>query len=99
MTLLELFGLESIIDAYGLVMFSSGISVSFGLPLIGYLIHDLKSYDEAFAVAGGLFFLSGVLSIFLLFNHVDRNDSKWIKTFIDYNYLKFIISFIDSTNN
>lgn len=76
LTLLELFGLDSIIDAYGLVMFSSGMSVSFGLPLIGYLIHDLKSYDEAFIVAGGPFFLSGVLSIFLLFNHVNPNDSK-----------------------
>ena len=66
LTLLELFGLESITDAYGMVMLSSGITVAFGLPLVGYLIHELKSYATAFILGGVLFFVSGILSISLL---------------------------------
>ena len=44
LTLLELFGVESVTETYGLVMLSSGITITFGLPVLGDLIHKLNTY-------------------------------------------------------
>ena len=67
LTLLELFGVGSVTDTYGLVMLSSGITITFGLPLLGNLIHEFDSYSTAFFVASGLYSLAGLLSFVLLY--------------------------------
>ena len=67
LTLLELFGMGSLTDTYGLVMLSSGITITFGLPILGGLIHRFNTYAAAFYVASGFYVLSGFLSVLILF--------------------------------
>ena len=69
LTLLELFGVKSITDTYGLVMLSSGITVTFGLPILGKLIHECKTYASSFFVASSFYCAAGLLSFLLLFLH------------------------------
>ena len=65
-TLIELFGVGSITDGYGLVMISSAVTVTFGLPALGELIHQFDSYSSAFIVTSVLYFVSSMLSFLVL---------------------------------
>jgi MFS family permease len=66
LTILELFEEECVTDTYGLVMLSCCITTTFGLPILGELIHQFHTYAAAFYVAGGLYCCSGLLSALLL---------------------------------
>ena len=65
-TLIELFGIGSISDGYGLVMMSSAVILTFGLPALGEIIHQFDSYSSAFIITGALYFVASVLSFLIL---------------------------------
>ena len=72
LTLIEIFGAESITDTYGLVMLSSGITVTFGLPILGKLDDTFHTDKAAFFMAGSSYFICSVLSFLLLFFTVQK---------------------------
>ena len=75
LTLLDLFGVEAIRDTYGMVMLFCLVTVTFGIPLVGKLIHI---YGEvfAFSATSGLYFTTALLCFLVLFLHCNKIKSS-----------------------
>ncbi|XP_064618464.1 monocarboxylate transporter 12-B-like [Liolophura sinensis] len=69
--LVELLGLDKLTTAFGLVIFSQGVSSYLGSPIAGTLSDSTGSYNIAFYMAGSALIASGMMGLPL------RRLSKW----------------------
>ena len=74
-SLVDMFGVESLKDSYGIIMFCSGISTLLGPPMVGWLKVIWATYDYAFIITAGIFYLGATIDLFLLWVHKrDKNN-------------------------
>ncbi|XP_047987809.1 monocarboxylate transporter 12-like [Leguminivora glycinivorella] len=59
--LVDLFGMEKLTNAFGLLLFFQGIASLFGAPLAGWLIQATGSYTPTFIGAGAFVSISGLM--------------------------------------
>ncbi|XP_061707519.1 monocarboxylate transporter 13-like [Cydia pomonella] len=59
--LVDLFGMEKLTNAFGLLLFFQGLASLFGAPLAGWLVQATGSYTPTFIGAGAFVSVSGVM--------------------------------------
>ena len=64
--LVEMFGIESLKDSYGVTIFFSGVSTMLGSPLAGWLKVLWGTYDIAFFMVCGFYLVGWIVSLVLL---------------------------------
>ena len=73
-SLVEMFGVESLMVSFSVIMACSGIASLIGPPMLGWFKELQGTYDFAFTVAGGLYFLGGIPAFVLLGLQRRRNN-------------------------
>ena len=68
-SLIEMFGVESLHASFSVIMACSGIASLIGLPMFGWFKELKGTYDFVFIVAGGFHVLGGTLALILLWLH------------------------------
>ena len=65
-SLVDMFGVDSLKDSYGIIMFCGGVSTLFGPPMAGWLKVCWGTYYYAFFVTAGIFIVGGILALILV---------------------------------
>ena len=65
-SLVDMFGVDSLKDSYGMIMFCSGVSTLLGPPMAGWLKVCWGTYYYAFFVTAGIFIAGGIVSLILV---------------------------------
>ena len=73
--LIDMFGIESLKVSFSVMMFFSGMTTLVGPPLLGWLKVIWGSYDFAFIITSGFWFMGGILAFIVLWMH-KRNSSS-----------------------
>ena len=74
-SLIDMFGIESLKSSYSMIMFCSAIATLFGPPIAGTLKVLWGSYDFAFNITGGFYFLGAILTFIVLWMPKRKNSS------------------------
>ena len=73
-SLVDMFGVESLKASYGIIMFFNGISTLLGAPMAGWLKVLWGTYYYAFFITAGIFYSGGVLALTLLLKYQRDED-------------------------
>ena len=73
-SLVEMFGVDSLKDSYGIIMFCSGVSSLLGPPMAGWLKVCWGTYDYAFFVTSGIFVAGGIMALIIVL--VNRKEDR-----------------------
>lgn len=75
-SLVEMFGVDSLKECYGVIMLFSGVSTLFGPPMAGWLKVYWGTYYYAFFVTAGIFATGGIVALILVLRNrkEDRNE-------------------------
>ena len=65
-SLVDMFGIESLKDSFGVIMFFSAVSTLLGAPMAGWLKVLCGTYDLAFIVASDCYCMGGIVTFLLL---------------------------------
>ena len=60
--LVELFGIDNLASAFGLLLSFQGIASIIGTPIAAAVYGAVGSYDVSFYIAGGFFILASLMS-------------------------------------
>ena len=77
-SLIDLFGIDSLKVSYSVIMAAKGIASLIGPPMVGWFEVLEGSYDFPFIVVGGFFFLGGIMAFVTLWKHNRKNSSAAI---------------------
>ena len=67
--LIDMFGMESLNESYGIIMLCNGISTLLGPPMAGWLKLLWGEYYYDFLITGGIFNVGGVLALILFWEN------------------------------
>ena len=65
-SLVDMFGIKSLKPSYSVIMFLNGIASLIGPPMVGEFKAIWGSYDIAFNITGGFYFLGGIIAFVVL---------------------------------
>ena len=77
-SLIDMFGLESLKASYSVIMFGSAIATLAGPPMTGRFKVVWGNYDFAFNITGGFYFLGAILTFIVLWMHKRKNSSTLV---------------------